>query len=253
MTGGIISDCLVDLWETVFYSTYDSRLALLFCLDFAFGHCLFFFRLLPSPFIFFCWLDFDPCIPYDSDSCPALFDLFAPVPHSCSTLFSTLTVTFFCPSAPRIVTPVKLRVSPAGLHPSNRTLFVILLCCFPFLFLKVILGVGYTPASSLASLRRWAEVYLGLFRQSGPELLVGLQCSLHPHSPFYISISLSLTLSRPDPRPSRNRIGGSSKPNCRLFKAELETQSETRNFTLKILFSVPLLNSLIAVVRTICC
>ena len=70
VTGGVFSLCFVDLCMTFFlYSTYDSCLAVLFG---------FRFDLLAD------WI-LTPCLLYESESCPALFDLFAPVPHSCST------------------------------------------------------------------------------------------------------------------------------------------------------------------------
>ena len=59
--------------------------------------------------------------------------------------------------------------------------------------------------SSPASLRRLAEVYLALFRQIGPELLIDLRRYLFVYT-FYIPISLSFILSRPDPRPGRNSL-----------------------------------------------
>ena len=104
------SDCFFDLCMTIF--VLDSRLALLFYLDSVFDHCLIFFRLrlLLSPF----W------------AC------FGPVPHSCLTIF--VHPDWFCFA---LCSPYsdsgKVIVSPAGLHPSNGTLFVILLCYFSFI------------------------------------------------------------------------------------------------------------------------
>ena len=82
------------------------------------------------------------------------------------------------------------------------------LVIFPLLFLKVILGgdlisVGgwLYATSSPVSLWRLAEVYLALFRQIGPELLIGLRCyfsfTLHSISPFPYPLSChGLTLDR---------------------------------------------------------
>ena len=109
VTGGLFSDCVVDSCMTVF---------------------AFHLRFSPSPFGFVCYLDFYPCIPHDSDSCPALM-ICSPW---CLTRFwpysTTLTVIlFFCSP---YSDSGKVRVSPAGLHPSNGTLFVILSCYFSF-------------------------------------------------------------------------------------------------------------------------
>ena len=122
--------------------TYDSRLALLFCLDFVYDCCFIFFWLwlLPGPFLFVCCLNFDPCIPHNSDSCPALM-ICSP---QCLTNFrpysTTLTVTLFCPSALRTVTPVQLecRQLDCILPTGHCLLFCFVI--FPLLLLKVIVG-----------------------------------------------------------------------------------------------------------------
>ena len=63
---------------------------------------------------------------------PSHYDLFAPVPHSFSTIFDRPDCDFVLPLCFPYSDSGKVRVSPAGLHPSNETLFVILFCYFSF-------------------------------------------------------------------------------------------------------------------------
>ena len=204
--------------------TFDSHLALLFCWIL----CFFWLWLFPGPFWFVCYLDFDPCIPHDSDFCPALMIRSPQYLTRFWPYSTTLTVILFWPSTLCAVTLVKLacRQLVCTLPTGHGLLFCFLI--FPLFFLKVILGgdlisVGgwQYATSSPVSLWRLAEVYVALFRQIGPELLIGLWCyfsfPLHSISPF----SLFFTLSRSDPRLGCNRIWGSSKLNCRLVEAEL--------------------------------
>ena len=162
--------------------------------------------LLPSPFWFVCRLDFDPWIPYDSESCQALMICLP----QCLTRVWTYSSDCDLASAHRIV--VNGRVSPAGLHPSGWFLFF--LCCFwsPF-------GVGYMLLRGISFLNfiyLWFYPFFSQFGSQSPPYFFNYPPMLDPpHTPGGPSEGRGVSQSR---RVTRLLQAASSAWLCRDLK-----------------------------------